>query len=159
MGFRSPAAFYYRVRVMGWRPDGSLFYRTSFRCFGDAGPASWLPPSLVRQLDRIREMGPAELQPALDKATPACGRASADRPRGRSVEAPPLDHVVDHAVDQGAGDPSGGHELRETNQRRPPGRREEDKRFGRQFMQPLAGASTAVKFMGLSVQVCTCVAE
>lgn len=81
IGFRIPAVFQYRVRVMGWRPDGSVFYRTTFRCFGDAGPVSWLPHSLSTDLQRIRSLDPDELQPALDRAANQCGVAFADRLR------------------------------------------------------------------------------
>ena len=79
--FRMPAVFSYRVRVMGFRPDGSVFYRATFRCFGDAGPAQWLTGTLSRDLTNLQGLDSAELQPALDRSAHTCGAAFADRLR------------------------------------------------------------------------------
>lgn len=76
MGFGAPAAFTYRVRVTGEHPDGAVFYRTTFRCVGNAGRARWLDsmPWDRRFEPALEALPDTEVQETFDKAAFICGQ-------------------------------------------------------------------------------------
>jgi hypothetical protein len=81
-GFPAPATFAYQVRVRGML-DGRTFYRTRFRCAGDAGPARWVEavPFGGRDAERLQGLPAAHVQETFDKAAYSCGRQLAARLR------------------------------------------------------------------------------
>ncbi len=72
-----PASFSYKVRIRGVMPDGSKFYRASFRCLGDAGEAKWIDGwgwTSTRDERDLQALPAARIQETFDKAAYACGQ-------------------------------------------------------------------------------------
>ncbi|MCB9673943.1 MAG: hypothetical protein H6737_02445 [Alphaproteobacteria bacterium] len=82
-GYPFPAVFTYKIRARGTLPDGTPFYRATFKCTGDAGEARWIDAYGWGSRDEQRlEALPAEVvQETFDKAAYACGHQFAEKLR------------------------------------------------------------------------------
>lgn len=79
----SPGVFNYRLRVRGYRADGSKFYRGSVNCVMDAGTSGWIEmtPFGDNNPNRIKNLTAAEVQEIFDATAADCAGWTVDQLR------------------------------------------------------------------------------